>query len=83
MYKKKQFSSLSKKYSSYQDTGSVGMMMEICHKNLEENKLVQSLSKNSIILEIGAGSSPHLKYLQHSYKKYFFFREFNFFNKSS
>ena len=72
MYKKKKFSGLSKKYSSYQDTGSVGMMMEICHKNLEENRLVQSLSENSIILEIGAGSSPHLKYLKHAYKKYFF-----------
>ena len=26
----------------------------------------------SIILEIGAGSSPHLEYLKHSFKKYFF-----------
>ena len=72
MYKKKKFSSLSKKYSSYQDTGSVGMMMKICHKGLDDNRFVKNIGNDSIILEIGAGSSPHLEYLKHSFKKYFF-----------
>ena len=72
MYKKKKFSSLSKKYSSYQDTGSVGMMMKICHTGLDDNRFVRNIGNDSIILEIGAGSSPHFEYLKHSFKKYFF-----------
>ena len=35
MYKNKQFKKLEKKYSEYQDSGSVGFFMNICHKNLE------------------------------------------------
>ena len=62
MYKKKQFLKLGKKYSSYQDEGTVGMMMEICHRKLEDNIHLKKLKKNCKVLEIGAGSSPHLKY---------------------
>ena len=69
MYKKKQFSKLEKKYSKYQDGGSVGLMMEISHKGMEINN---NFNEKSNILEIGAGSSPHINYLNHDYGKYFF-----------
>lgn len=39
MYKKKQFESVAENYSKYQDSGSVGLMMDICHKGLEKNKV--------------------------------------------
>ena len=43
MYKKKQFSKLEKKYSKYQEGGSVGLMMNICHKGLEiDNILIEA-----------------------------------------
>ena len=58
MYKHKKFALLGKKYSSYQNTGSVGLMMKICHEGLEKIKALQDIKKNSIILEIGAGTSP-------------------------
>jgi len=43
MYKNKQFQKLAKKYSIYQDEGSVGAMMNVCHKNLE----IANIYKNS------------------------------------
>ena len=72
MFKKKQFLKLGKKYNSYQETGTVGTMMEICHKKLEDNKYLEKLKNNCKVLEIGAGSSPHLKYIKHEFGKYFF-----------
>ena len=75
MYKKKQFQKIEKKYNKYQDGGSVGFMMGICHKGLEINN---NLGSNSNILEIGAGSSPHINYLNHNYKKYYFLESSNF-----
>ena len=75
MYKKKQFSGLEKQYQKYQEGGSVGMMMDICHKGLE---IKNNLNSNSYILEIGAGSSPHLGYLNHDFKKYYFLEKSNF-----
>ena len=75
MYKKKQFQKIEKKYNKYQEGGSVGFMMEICHKGLEINNNFRS---NSNILEIGAGSSPHINYLNHNYKKYYFLESSNF-----
>lgn len=75
MYKKKQFSKLEKKYSNYQDKGSVGMMMEISHKGMEINN---NFNKKSNILEIGAGSSPHINYLNHDYGKYYFLESSSF-----
>ena len=72
MYKHKKFALLSKKYNSYQDTGSVGLMMKICHEGLEKINLLQSIKKNSIILEIGAGTSPQIGYVKHDYKRYVF-----------
>ena len=78
MYKKKQFFKLEKKYSTYQESGTVGTMMEICHKKLEDNKYLKKLKKNCKVLEIGAGSSPHLKYVKHEFGKYFFLENSKF-----
>ncbi len=78
MYKKKQFLKVSKKYSSYQDEGTVGAMMQLCHKKLDENNYIAKLNKNSTILEIGAGTSPHIKYLMHDFKKYIFLENSKF-----
>ena len=78
MYKKKQFFKLEKKYNSYQDAGTVGTMMKICHEKLEDNKHLKRLKNNCKILEIGAGSSPHLKYIKHEFGKYFFLENSKF-----
>ena len=75
MYKKKQFSKLEGQYQKYQEGGSVGLMMDICHKGLEINN---NLNSNSNILEIGAGSSPHIDYVNHDFKKYYFLESSNF-----
>ena len=76
MYKNKQFSKLEKQYNKYQEGGSVGLMMDICHKGLEIKN--NGLDKTSNILEIGAGTSPHIKYINHDYKNYFFLENSNF-----
>jgi len=78
VYKKKQFLKLEKKYSSYQDKGSVGTMMELCHRKLENNEHFKQFTKNSKILEIGAGSSPHVKYVKHQFGKYYFLENSKF-----
>ncbi len=78
MYKKKQFESVAENYSKYQDSGSVGLMMDICHKGLEKIKYLKNLDNNSIVLEIGAGSSPHIDYVNHNYKKYIFLESSNY-----
>ena len=78
MYKKKQFHKLEKKYSSYQEKGSVGIMMDLCHRKLENNDHFGQFTKNSKILEIGAGSSPHVKYVEHLFDKYYFLENSKF-----
>ena len=45
MYKKKQFLKLEKKYNSYQDAGSVGAMMQLCHEKLEDHKYLNNTMK--------------------------------------
>ena len=78
MYKKKQFSKLEKKYNKYQDEGTVGFMMKLCHQNLEKDLNINDFNNNSKILEIGAGSSPHLSYLSHAFAKYHFLENSKF-----
>ena len=67
MYKKETFRNLDKKYNSHLYTGLLGILMNYCHKKLEIFKKKNSYDK---VLEIGAGSAPHLKYLTHSYNEY-------------
>ena len=67
MYKKEIFRNLDKKYNSHLYSGLLGYLMNYCHKKLEIFKKKNNYDK---ILEIGAGSAPHLKYLTHSYNEY-------------
>ncbi len=78
MYKKKEFNNLAKNYSKYQDSGSVGLMMDICHRGLEKIDYLKNFNNTSVVLEIGAGSSPHIDYVNHNFKKYFFLESSNF-----
>ena len=79
MYKNKQFKKLEKKYSEYQDSGSVGFFMNICHTNLETDIKVEPFGKRKKkILEIGAGTSPHIDYLNDNFEKYFFLENSKF-----
>ena len=72
MYKKKENLKLANRYNSYQNTGTVGAMMQFSHEGLEDNKYLKKLKNNSKILEIGAGTSPHLEFVKHKFGKYFF-----------
>ena len=67
MYKKEIFRDLDKKYNSHLYSGLLGYLMNYCHKKLEIFKKKNNYDK---ILEVGAGSAPHLKYLTHSYNEY-------------
>jgi phosphatidylethanolamine/phosphatidyl-N-methylethanolamine N-methyltransferase len=68
MYKKEIFRDLDKKYNSHLYTGLLGILMNYCHKTLENFKLRnKSFDK---ILEIGAGSAPHYNYIKHEYNEY-------------
>ena len=67
MYKKEIFRDLDKKYNSHLYSGLLGYLMNYCHKKLEIFKKNNNYDK---ILEVGAGSAPHLKYLTHSYNEY-------------
>ncbi len=68
MYKKEIFRDLDKKYNSHLYTGLLGILMNYCHKTLENFKLK---NKNfDKILEIGAGSAPHYTYIKHNYNEY-------------
>ena len=67
MYKKETFRDLDKKYNSHLYTGFLGILMNYCHKKLENFQKKDTYDK---ILEIGAGSAPHIKYLSHKYNEY-------------
>ena len=47
-------------------------MMEVCHKGLEDTRYLKKIKNNCKVLEIGAGTSPHLKYVKHKFGKYYF-----------
>jgi|TARA_B100002003_G_C14138989_1_gene547772 SAM-dependent methyltransferase len=68
MYKKDKFKKLDAIYSTHLYTGLLGFIMRYCHRQLENFNRKKKYSK---ILEIGAGSEPHLNYLKHDYDEYF------------
>jgi len=68
MYKKKKFKKLDSKYNTHLYTGLNGYFMRYCHRQLEK---FNKKEKYSRVLEIGAGSAPHLEYLKHNYDEYF------------
>lgn len=71
MYKfslsKKKTRNLNLDYSKNNYTGFSGFLFSLGHKNLEKNL---ENKKFSNVLEIGAGTEPHLKYIKHEYNKY-------------
>lgn len=67
MFKKEKFNNLNTSYKNHAYTGLMGFFMNYCHKELEKIDLPE---KMPIILEIGAGDFPHIKYLKHDYDEY-------------
>jgi len=67
MYRKKEFN-LDSSYNSHLYTGIIGVFMRYCHQNLEKFKSEEVYSK---ILEIGAGTAPHLPYIKHKFQHYY------------
>ena len=68
MFKKKIFNKLTYKYSAHAYGGLMGYFMRKCHQDLENYDFSDEVEN---ILEIGAGSAPHYKYIRHKYKKYY------------
>ena len=79
MYKKDEFKKLDAKYNTHLYTGILGIVMKYCHRQLEK---FNSKAKYSKVLEIGAGSAPHYKYLKHDYDEYFIVETSDFALKS-
>ena len=52
--------------------------MNHCHRQLENIQLPKKMSK---VLEIGAGDSPHLKYLKHDFDEYHIIETSDLINK--
>ena len=67
MFKKEKFKNLSTMYKSHIYTGLQGYFMNYCHKDLENIDLPDKIP---MVLEIGAGDAPHLKYLKHDFDEY-------------
>ena len=67
MFKKEKFNNLNTSYKNHAYKGLMGFFMNYCHKQLEKIDLPE---KMPIVLEIGAGDSPHIKYLKHDYDEY-------------
>ena len=68
MYKKDAFKKLDAKYNTHLYTGLLGYAMRYCQRQLEKFDKKEKYSK---VLEVGAGSEPHLNYLKHDYDEYF------------
>ena len=68
MYKKDIFKKLDTKYNTHLYSELLGYVMRYCHRQLEK---FDRKKKYSRVLEIGAGSSPHIDYLKHDYDEYF------------
>ena len=68
MYKKDAFKKLDAKYNTHLYTGLLGYAMRYSHRQLEK---FNGKKKYSKVLEIGAGSIPHIDYLKHEHDEYF------------
>ena len=68
MYKKDAFKKLDARYNTHLYTGLLGYAMRYSHRQLEK---FNGMKKYSKVLEIGAGSAPHIDYLKHDYDEYF------------
>ena len=67
MYKDNKYSDLNKLYNNHLYSGLNGIFMRYCHRKLE------NYSKNIVpkkILEVGAGTAPHIDYLKYHCEEY-------------
>ncbi len=67
MFQKDQLQKLDNKYNSHAYTGLMGIFMKYCHQQLEKIEFPGNISK---VLEIGAGSAPHINYVKHNFDEY-------------
>ena len=67
MFKKEIFKNLTSRYNSHAYSGLMGFFMNQCHRQLEKFDFPKNISK---VLEVGAGNSPHYKFIQHEYDEY-------------
>ena len=67
MFKKEIFEDLTSRYNDHAYSGLMGFFMNHCHKQLEHFNFPENLNK---VLEIGAGSAPHYKFIKHNYDEY-------------
>ena len=65
---KKNFSHLNNDYNNYLYTGLIGKLMRINHDLMEKNS--HFYNENTNVLEIGAGTYPHIIHLKHEYNSY-------------
>ena len=64
MFQNDQLKKLDNRYNSHAYTGLMGIFMRYCHEQLEKVEFPKNISK---VLEIGAGSAPHIKYIKHNF----------------
>ena len=67
MFQNNQLKKLDDRYNSHAYTGLMGIFMRYCHEQLEKIDFPKNISK---VLEIGAGSAPHIKYIKHNFDEY-------------
>ena len=67
MFKKEIFKNLTTRYNDHAYSGLMGFFMNRCHQQLEKFNFSKNISK---VLEIGAGSAPHYKFIKHPYDEY-------------
>ena len=68
MYKKDTFRHLDNKHDAHLYTGLQGYIMRNGHKDLEKFRENKKEFKN--ILEVGGGSTPHIRFIKHPFKEY-------------
>lgn len=68
MYKDKRFKYLDNNYNDHIYKGPIGILMNNCHKDLESSMIFDN--NHEYLLEIGAGSMPHINFVKSKFKKY-------------
>ena len=68
MYKKKEFKKLTSSYSEHIYRGINGIVMRYCHRKLE---CFKGKEKYDNVLEIRAGTVPHIDYIKYKFDKYY------------
>ena len=67
MFQNDHLKKLDERYNNHAYTGLMGIFMRYCHEQLEKVEFPKNISK---VLEIGAGSAPHIEYIKHNFDEY-------------